>query len=262
MVKAILRAQRGDPTPLYYRLATILRAGIDSGEYPAGSSLPSELELETLYSVSRMTVRKAVGSLVEDGLLYRKRGRGGGTFITDRPKTALRDGNSIGPLDRISGPGQVKTIRILSFDFRRSDAEIAQKLGIAVHEDVRFIERIVNTDTGPVGYVRNYLPKAIGRLVQYGDLEARFLKHVLQDTYGVRIAAVRDEIEAYLADSRVASLLRIRPGSAVLRVTRSFLDNRSRCVCLTKLIVCSKYRMAVTLPEKGRSDVADLSQID
>jgi GntR family transcriptional regulator len=250
--KSALRGQRGDPTPLYYRLANILRAGIDSGEYAAGSSLPTELQLERLYNVSRMTVRKAVGSLVADGLLSRKRGRAGGTFVIGRPKPESREGDVIGPLDRISGPGLVHTIRILAFDLRPCDAETAAVLRIAPQDEIRFVERLVNTDTGPLGYVRNYFPVAIGAQVRRNDLEAKFLRHVLQDTYGVRIGTVRDEIEAHLADSSVAALLRIRAGSPVLRIIRSFFDHRSRCICLTKLIICSKYKMSVTLPEKHR----------
>ncbi len=247
-----MRAQRGDPTPLYYRLANILRAGIDSGEYAAGSSLPTELQLESLYKVSRMTVRKAIGSLVADGLLSRKRGRAGGTFVIGRPKPASREGDVIGPLDRISGPGLVHTIRILAFDLRPCDAETAAILRIAPEDAVRFVERLVNTDTGPLGYVRNYLPAAIGAQVRRSDLEAKFLRHVLQDKYGVRIGTVRDEIESHLADSRVATLLRVRAGSPVLRITRSFFDDRSQCICLTKLIICSKYRIGITLPDKHR----------
>jgi GntR family transcriptional regulator len=250
--KAALRAQKGDPTPLYYRLANILRAGIDSGEYAAGSSLPTELQLESLYKVSRMTVRKAVGSLVADGLLSRKRGRAGGTFVIGRPKSDSGEGDVIGPLDRISGPGLVHTIRILAFDLRPCDAETAAILGIAPQDEIRFVERLVNTDTGPLGYVRNYLPAAVGAQVRRNDLEAKYLRHVLQDSYGVRIGTVGDEIESHLADSRVAALLRIRAGSPVLRITRSFFDHRSRCICLTKLIISSKYRMAVNLSEKPR----------
>lgn len=236
-----------DPTPLYYRLETILRSAIDSGEYPAGKSLPSEQKLGELYGVSRITVRKAVGSLVDEGLLRRTRGRGGGTFVAagTKPRSLV---SSIGQLDRVSTTNQVDDIRVLAFDMRACDAKTAALLGLEPDTTIRFIERVMVAQDGPLSYVRNYLPASIGKQVQRADLDRRFLKHVLVETYGVKIQKVRDEMEAHIADSRIAALLKIRAGSPVLRVTRLFLGKGDRCVYLTEMIICSKYRMAVTLP--------------
>ena len=62
-------------TPLFQQLAETLRAAIDAGEYPPGSRLPTENELCERYSVSRVTVRKALDELSQGEFLVRKPGK-------------------------------------------------------------------------------------------------------------------------------------------------------------------------------------------
>ena len=63
------------------RLGTAIRAGI----LPPGSQLPSERSLANQLGISRSTLRQALTTLVQSGHLVALRGRGGGTFVTDRP---------------------------------------------------------------------------------------------------------------------------------------------------------------------------------
>ena len=69
-----------DFIPRYYQLATILRKQITDGELEAHHAIPSERQLESLYSVSRTTIRQAIDMLVRQGFLYREQGRG--TFVS------------------------------------------------------------------------------------------------------------------------------------------------------------------------------------
>ena len=68
----------------YKRLSTLIYEGIQSGRYPVGTVIPSEQELQSLYGMSRGTVRKAVEQLVNDGYLKKSRGNGHGTMVLDR----------------------------------------------------------------------------------------------------------------------------------------------------------------------------------
>ncbi len=70
---------RNSPVPAYYQITLDLRQRISGGEWRAGNKLPSELELTKQYNVSRMTFRQAIGELVKEGVLVRKRGVG--TFV-------------------------------------------------------------------------------------------------------------------------------------------------------------------------------------
>src|SRR5512136_2710039 len=69
-----------DFLPRYYQLANILRERIVKGELAAQQSIPSERQLEQIYSVSRTTIRQAIDLLVRQGYLYREHGRG--TFVS------------------------------------------------------------------------------------------------------------------------------------------------------------------------------------
>ena len=59
-----------DPTPLYRQLATILQAQVEAGEFASDDPLPSESQLQATHQVSRVTVRKAIEVLRDDGLVY------------------------------------------------------------------------------------------------------------------------------------------------------------------------------------------------
>ncbi|MBU0477384.1 GntR family transcriptional regulator [bacterium] len=67
--------------PKYEQIKNIIRNEISKGKYAAGSRIPSENKLPKLFNVGKNTVLKAVGDLVNDGILYREQGRG--TFVAN-----------------------------------------------------------------------------------------------------------------------------------------------------------------------------------
>ena len=80
-------------SPLYKQLIMKLRSDIASGVYPVHSRIPTEQELCDTYQVSRVTVRKALTELTQEGLLKRHQGKG--TFVSiPRIRRDLRDINS------------------------------------------------------------------------------------------------------------------------------------------------------------------------
>ncbi|WP_257301263.1 GntR family transcriptional regulator [Parafannyhessea umbonata] len=54
-------------TPLYQQVMDSIKDDVDSGKYQTGQRIPSEGELSQIYSVSRITVRRAVSELVDRG---------------------------------------------------------------------------------------------------------------------------------------------------------------------------------------------------
>ena len=76
------RFREGNPSPLYLQLQQLIREAIGRDILAQGDAIPAERDLAVEYDVSRITVRKAIGGLVEDGLLTRR--RGAGTFVAGR----------------------------------------------------------------------------------------------------------------------------------------------------------------------------------
>ena len=70
-------------TPVYLQIAAILRAAIERGDYPPGRPVPSESRLMQEHGVARLTARKAVRVLADEGLVEVV--AGGGAFVADRP---------------------------------------------------------------------------------------------------------------------------------------------------------------------------------
>ena len=66
--------------PLYLRLKTLIQSAIHDGRLRANDALPSEREIASMLEISRVTVRKALTDLVEEGVLTQR--RGSGTFVT------------------------------------------------------------------------------------------------------------------------------------------------------------------------------------
>ena len=73
--------EKKSQSPLYQQLMTRLKNDITAGVYPAGARIPSEQLLCDTYGVSRVTVRKAMLDLVQEGLLVRRQGKG--TFVAE-----------------------------------------------------------------------------------------------------------------------------------------------------------------------------------
>ena len=69
----------GAAGPLYLRLKALIQGAIQDGSLNANDALPSEREIASMLDISRVTVRKALAELVEDGVLTQK--RGSGTFV-------------------------------------------------------------------------------------------------------------------------------------------------------------------------------------
>ncbi|MEW5724922.1 MAG: GntR family transcriptional regulator [Thermodesulfobacteriota bacterium] len=69
----------GEPTPVYYKLQTLIKQDIENGNFHPGDPIPSERVLAETYELSTGTVKRAVMNLVNDGYLYRIQGKG--TFV-------------------------------------------------------------------------------------------------------------------------------------------------------------------------------------
>ena len=84
--KSIERLNRESPIPLYYQLKEMLRSWITAGKFDTGGQFPPERELVEKYGVSRMTVRRALSELVNEGLLalYLGQGIGAGVIVNGK----------------------------------------------------------------------------------------------------------------------------------------------------------------------------------
>jgi GntR family transcriptional regulator len=217
--------------PLYYQLENVLREKITSGVFQGGEQLPTEIELIEEYGVSRITVRQALQSLAEDGLIDRKQGRG--TYIAER-KSRKRKFTGIihltGSLDELIEMGMETPVKVLDMNRVEADVHEAELLEIKVGTPIYRLKRLRMHEGKPFGLIVNYLPEEIGAKLTMEELSSGALLHTMETKLGYELDNARQEIHAELADPYVAKLLDIRVGTALLSIERTVYTEENRPV--------------------------------
>ncbi len=197
---------------------------------PAGSQLPPEPELAAQIGVSRGTLREALRSLEEEGLVRRR--RGAGTFVADRPRMPNSLDANFGVTDAISSSGMVPGTQHATLRIEAASAEEADRLDLEPGEDVVVFDRVRTADGRPVVLSRDILPLRVT-----GDdptflagLQTRSVYEALERDRGVAIHHGIATFRPTRADGHVASRLRVPKGTLLLYIRQVDFDERGRPV--------------------------------
>ncbi|WP_336043313.1 GntR family transcriptional regulator, partial [Pseudooceanicola nanhaiensis] len=148
-IDAIAKIRAAGSTALVLVVSALGRAANKIEGLEKGAMLPSEAELCQQYGVSRITIRAAIGQLVERGLLVRRPGVG--TFVTGRSNTA-REFNLVGFLEE----GRLFTSEPVSNEVLEADARLAELLDLAPGAPVRHIRTAVHREGEPLTVADGY----------------------------------------------------------------------------------------------------------
>jgi GntR family transcriptional regulator len=224
-----------DFLPRYYQLANILRENISNGKFEAHQPIPSERQLETIYSVSRTTIRQAIDLLVRQGFLYREHGRG--TFVSPQKlQKGISDLTSF--TEDMKQRGLVPGQKILEIGYVDPPEKVRQHLELPEGGgQVLRIERLRLGDNVPMGLQTSYyhLPdkQTITReeLEEYGSIY-----RILQEKFYLIPTEADETLEVTLATPREASLLQIEPGSPLLLSERTTYSQYRRVIEFVKIL--------------------------
>ena len=203
--------------PLYERIKGALRDGIVSGLYAPASLLPSEAVLGAQFGASRITVRQALGDLQNEGLIYRRHGKG--TFVS-QPKAFQNVTALQGFAEAMSAQGHAIRNRVLKLQTVPAPTDVAQTLHLTPGTPVTELHRVRLLDQAPVSLEVTWLHEALGRIVAKADLATRDVFLVLEQDAGVALGHATLAIDAALADHATAAALDTGAGAALLRVER------------------------------------------
>ena len=230
---------------LFHQVAVILRDQILSGTYIEGDRLPSEAEICEAYGVSRITAKRAMDELADEGLVMRARGRG--TIVTHNAGIVPFIVSVDGWIENISRMGRLTVARVLEFDYQRAPAAVARELELETDEEVQRSIRVRSHEGVPMSWLETWVPAHIGRSYDAEDMGARPLLHLLERA-GVHVASARQTITAALATPQVAQALGVQTGNALLDVRRVVRDDRGRPVeYISILYRPDLYRFAMNL---------------
>lgn len=199
--------------PKYYILKKVLEEKIENEEFPADEPIPSERELMEMYQVSRITVRKAVDELVNEGYLHKIQGKG--TYV----KTDERSSNLFAITsctEDVVRMGMKPTKKVMVAELVYANAKRAKALEITQEERVFMLGRILFADQEPLNYTVTFLPEKLFPGIDRHSFDRESLYQVLQEEYGVRLTKARRTIEAILARDEVAEYLDIEEGSPII----------------------------------------------
>lgn len=209
--------------PQYRKLYELLRKNILNGIYEEGSLLPSENELCAVHGMTRPTVRHALDSLVKDGLILKKQGKG--SIVRKPPQ-------NIGILS-IAGTASAIGVRYLkteilqkpvtkpwpeNFTFDLSEPE--KEAGCIYLERLRYVEH------KPVFYDINHLPNLKLSRFTSRSLENKSLFEILRKNYRVEILGGEQKLKAIIPNNRIRNLLQLKKGTPVLYIQRKLITNK------------------------------------
>lgn len=199
----------------------MLRNRIVAGDYPFGAKIPSEHRLMAEFDASRVTIRRALQELVEDGLVHRRRRRG--TIATYRPRVAPVRLSAHGMLEVALRIGMRTGITMKSFGFVPAPAPVAQLLRIENHAPVQHAVRVRTLNGSPFSHVTTYVPEPIGRKMSRADL-SRHPMLALFEREGIRIVRAEQKVKAIAADPGTAGDLDVPTGAPLLLMSRVIFD--------------------------------------
>ncbi|MEV8593794.1 GntR family transcriptional regulator [Streptomyces sp. NPDC052012] len=219
-----LALDRGTPVPLYHQLAQQLEAAIERGVLAPGDLLGNEVDLSVRLGLSRPTVRQAIQSLVDKGLLVRRRGVG-----TQVVHSQVRRPLELSSLyDDLEAAGQSPATRVVRNEPVPAAPEVAAALRVAEGGEVILLERLRSAHGQPVALLCNYLPAGLLD-PDSARLEATGLYRMMRAA-GITLHSARQTVGARSATAREAARLDEKRGAALLTMQRTAYDDTGRPV--------------------------------
>ncbi|MDA2813351.1 GntR family transcriptional regulator [Nocardiopsis sp. RSe5-2] len=240
---------RGAPEPLNVQIARAVRERIATGAWPPHFKLPAEPDLARELGVNRGTVRKALASLTEEGLLVQTRGRG--TFVTSGK----------------AEPAIAQRLRSLSEDFRDQGIEVRSEvvdarlvrlpltvqalLGAGANTPGLRLVRVFHGEEGPLAYLVNYVRADLCPGIDRVDFERESLFGTLEQRYRLDITEGRRSFSAEPAREEAAEALRLEPGAPVLYLEQVTYTRGGQAVEYSDVWIDSSRVKVTSLLDRG-----------
>ncbi|GAB7193251.1 GntR family transcriptional regulator [Kineococcus sp. NUM-3379] len=210
----------GARVPRYRVIADDLGRRIRSGEFSAGGALPAQRDLAAGYEVTLMTLRQALGTLREEGLVVQQAGRG--TFVAPQ-QPAYRTDTLRSFAEDLREQGHDVDTRVLATALRAAPPAVAQVLGVDAGARVLRLERLRLLGGRPAVHQVSWVPQPHADRVRGRDLAGTSLYAALADA-GVHIARASERITPEVLAGAAAGHLAAEPGTAALHSERVTYD--------------------------------------
>lgn len=209
----ILDIDKLSKVPIYFQLKQIIIDNINKGVWAPDSPIYSERELCEMFGISRMTIRQAINELVNEGILYRIRGKG--TFVSP-PKIEQSDVMSF--TEAAVKYGYSTSTEVNIFKVIIPGSHIQCKLGLLDGEQVYYIQRLRIVENKIVAVEDVYLPVKYAENLQESDF-TKSIYELLNKKFGYSINHVQTSMEALIPGEGELKLFNTNTNIPILKVT-------------------------------------------
>ena len=233
--------------PLYQQIYDDIKEAIKDGTYETGSQIPSEAELSREYSVSRITVRRAVEDLCADGYLIKQQGRG--TFVgaphLQRRLQQERNTRTFTQFCEENGvrPGG----HVLEMPIVPARPHECRFFGIPEGSLLIYIHRARTADGLPMCEENVFIPYEGAKGLLAEQLEDASLFDAIARVTGRRVVSNAEwVVSAVKATTEQASNLSVAPGDPLLCTNVRFTDDDDKPICIGRqYFVGSRYELSI-----------------
>ena len=229
-----MNVNRYDHSPLYSQVIAFIREMIANGEYDENGGIPAEAELEKRFSVSRITIRRAIDELVGEGLLVKMRGK----------RTTVAPPKFDQPLNRIQGFSE--TVRKAGLEPRTAFMDMVMTRLPREYEglvrdhsfsrDVVRVERVRLAGDNPISLITSYIPEhLVPGLMEEGLLNGSLFQTMTM-RYNIELHKADQLIEALPASAEVAARLEVKKGFPILSLKQTTYSKELEVVELVRVL--------------------------
>ena len=232
---------KNSTVPIYIQLEESIKEKIKNKEYLPGEALPTERELTELYGVSRMTIRQAIGELVQEGVLTRKKGKG--TFVCEQ-KVNQKDMMSF--TEMIKQSGRVLETKVVEFAVIDTPEDMQD---IFILDKLYKITRKRIVDSECIALETVYIPVDYCGHVNEKMLEGSLYK--VLEGFGYMITNSNSSIVAVNVNDEIRNLLECEKDTPILKMISKTFTNTDKLLFLEEAFYKSdKFTLQVNISRK------------
>lgn len=229
-------------SPKYHQIVNRILTGIRRGQYGVGELLPTEHRLMTAYGVSRHTVRQAMQSLKQMGVIQVHQGKG--SVVVSKPDaTAFIE--KIPSLEAIVDMGADLNRRLLKKLVVIADGELAGAFGCETGREfleMHFVRNLIREPEVPTVFLKVWVDPVFGSISDFLEFEGGTTRDAMVDVlkrhFEFETGAIRQTVSACTIDDEAASVLNLPVGGCALKIERRYYQSPVLLPHLRSISVC------------------------
>ena len=200
-------------SPIYIRIHNHIKEEIEDGKWQVGDRIPAERDLAEEFGVSRMTLRQAVQTLVDEGILERRVGAG---TIVARKKVQEKMSGITSFTELMENQGKHPSSRTISYQITSPSLSEREHLKLKKQQKVLRMERIRYADDVPICFEVATLPFDLVKDYERSQITKSLYQTLAKN--GLHIGHAQQTVSASSASEKIAEFLNIKRGAPILNL--------------------------------------------